>query len=246
MFYDNVGFGDIDMTAFRLGEKSGMSRDEVRKFFSQRNFARWKPDEDEEETNLNQKINMTVKQRLVEEDGYVAMELSLKELYGGISEELAQLQQSGAIPGFEVIPSGWSARQGSKYHTLLQKYNLSALQSKLQDLLALRKRTYKNIRHRLREKIRDEIKAKSKAVQLQTAQKASRTMAGKGLLPQGAKDASTSKFGRSAAEIALANDDFEYESADERFDSGVDEGVDEEVVESQNAGGREEPECWEE
>ena len=59
-FYDNVGFGDIDMQQFRLGGPESMSREEVQKYFSQAALSRFRPEQDQGET-LKQTLDHGVK-----------------------------------------------------------------------------------------------------------------------------------------------------------------------------------------
>jgi hypothetical protein len=76
--YDNIGLGDLDVTAMRLGQR-GLSREQVRTMFSQAATARYRP--------TTPTAPMTLKQRLREETGermrhtgdYRAMEEQFKE-----------------------------------------------------------------------------------------------------------------------------------------------------------------------
>ncbi|KAF1953205.1 hypothetical protein CC80DRAFT_507400 [Byssothecium circinans] len=238
MFYDNVGFGDMDMTSFRLSGPAGMGREEVRKFFSQTNMTTWKPEEGEH-LNLKQMLESQVKQRLVEQEDYIEVEMKLKSIYNEIGDGLQYLQSTGQIPEDELIPFGFSSRKGAKYATLAQKYGLSELSTKLHDHLANRKRMAKKIRHRLRKEIRKELKEKHEAVVKQNVHMASRRLTPSGFEPRDVRGVTVPKLGQSAMETALGHDDFDIGSDDED-----DDGVDEEVIENQNVGNREEPECW--
>ncbi|KAF2002156.1 hypothetical protein P154DRAFT_574468 [Amniculicola lignicola CBS 123094] len=237
-FYDNVGFGDVDMQQMRLGGPEGMSREEVRKFFSQANVSRYTGEE-----SLTHSIDAEVKKRLPQQPEYINGELELKSLYEEISSALSELQQSGDIPDNEKIPTGYSTYRAAELKSLLSKYNQLKLFETLQDKLALRKQLLRKLRLQLRNDIRTEKREKHKAVLNESMTASKRVLApGGGYQPERVRGLRVPGIGESAEQALL---DSEEDDGDADEDEDEDDGVDEDVLGDHDYGSREEPECWE-
>ncbi|KAJ4305039.1 hypothetical protein N0V90_000568 [Kalmusia sp. IMI 367209] len=239
-FYDNVGFGDIDMQQFRLGGPEGLTREEVRHYFSQANLARWDPTQEDEELSFKQLLDQQVKELLPKQEEFISNELQLKKLYEQIGNMLEEMQKNGKIPDTEKIPIGFSAKSGTKYKALLRKYQLSESIKNVEDHLANRKRLYRSVRLKLRKQISQEMHKEHIAIIAESRAQSARKLAPSGYEPQQVRDvevtglvqpAEEAIFQDGSAETVLSEDD-------------DDDGVDEEVLEDQNIGSREEPECW--
>lgn len=242
-FYDNVGFGDVDMQQFRVGGADGMSREEVQKFFSQANLARWRSaQEQDQELSLQQVLDQKVKAQLQLHPEYIASELGLKDLYESIGNKLEELQSDGQIPNSEKIPAGYAARDGTKYRALAHKYQRQDLVNNIDEFLADRKRKYRAIRLRLRNEIRQEVRKEHKALVADSQRQAAQKFALGSFDPEHVRDLHVAGVGQSAQDMSFEDDGDGNISPDDD-DVG---GVDEEVLEDHDMGNREEPECWEE
>jgi menaquinone-dependent protoporphyrinogen IX oxidase len=239
-FYDNVSFGDVDMQQFRLGGPESMSREEVQKYFSQANLARWQPAEDDELT-FKEALEQAVKEQLPIQDGYITQELELKQLYDEVSNKLGELQMTGDIPDTEKIPTGHSAKDGATYKALSYQYELHDLTKKIEEQLATRKKVFRSIRLQLRKSITQDLRKKHRAVLAESQKQARRKLStGGSYEPQPVRDVQVTGLRQFTVEAALLDEDPE---ADFSSEDDV-EGVDEEVLEQQNITSREEPECW--
>lgn len=245
-FYDNVGFGDMNMQNFRMGldGDGGLSRADVRKFFSQAHLARWQADEASQGMTLEEVFNSRVKASLPDEPDYQDMELQLKEFYEKIGNQLADMQSSGAIPEEARISVGFTARHGAQYRALMTKYGLTAELTQMEELLKVRKRLYRAIRLRLRHKITESLREEHRALLNENIKGSSRVLASQnGFQPKVVRGTTVPKLGQTTQDL-----EFELDRTEEQYEQeeeeGGDEGVNEEILQAHDIGSREESECW--
>jgi hypothetical protein len=110
--YDHSGVGDLDVTAMRLGEEQ-LSRDEVRKFFSQANINRYTPDK--ALWNLEMELRKRCKNLLSEHPKFIETEEALMAIYDRLQSALLDLKTQGSIPDDVRIPFGYSTQRASIY-----------------------------------------------------------------------------------------------------------------------------------
>jgi hypothetical protein len=236
-FYDNVGFGDVDMQQFRQGGLESMSRDEIRKYFSQTNLARYQSVGDNE-TTLRQAVDQGVRDRLHASESYVSKETELKQLYQEVGDELEKLQSDGKIPEDEKIPRGFSANDGAKYKALTTKYKLENLTQRIDDTLKSRKALYRALRVQLRKSVVQEIREQHRATLTDSQKQAGRKLSqGGSFEPMRVQDIEVEALDVNASGAMLEQEAV----ADNTLNEDEDEGVDEEL---RDADSREEPECW--
>ncbi|CAE7216402.1 hypothetical protein PTTW11_10820 [Pyrenophora teres f. teres] len=241
IYYDNIGFGDLDMGQFRLGGPESVSREEIQKYFSQANLTKWQPIDDEAPT-LTQSINQATKDQLREEPEYISREQNLKRLYDETGDQLQELQAAGRIPDNEKIPTGCSVTDGAKLKALSHKYGLDELTKKIEEQLVNRKRAYRSIRLRLRKSIVQELRRKHRATLLESQHQSMRKCsAGGAYEPQILANAAVSGLDHSTTEASLM---VEISDSDPSHSDDEDDCVDAEVLERENDASREEPECW--
>ncbi|KAH7344368.1 hypothetical protein BKA66DRAFT_579444 [Pyrenochaeta sp. MPI-SDFR-AT-0127] len=243
-FYDNVGFGDIDMQQYRLGGAESMSREEVRKYFSQVNITRLQPKQGDEDLTLREVLDEKVKEQLSTQDDYIAHELKLKDLYEEMGNKLEELQTAGVIPSTEKIPSGFAARAGARYQSLSVTYGLDELVKKVNAHMVNRKQLHRAIRLRLRKEIHAEMRKEHRAVIAESMAQSARKLAPGGTFePQQVKGVKVTGIGQSEEEERL----FVDAGADTAsFDDDNNDGVNEEALQDgHDINSREEPECWE-
>jgi hypothetical protein len=83
LYYDPVGMGRTDMTAFRVGGEM-LSKAEIEKFFRQSNLALYKG----EEHSLADEIKERAGLRVRESEQYAELEVKLQDLFEEIDEAL--------------------------------------------------------------------------------------------------------------------------------------------------------------
>jgi hypothetical protein len=243
-FYDNVGMGDKDINAMRLGEEAGMSREEVRDFYSQYKRRVVFPSDSKttfDKDNLKSIIEREVAARLKKDEEYIAAETAHAALLDKASERLADLQEAGNIPETAIIPTGYSAQKGAKITEFLIQSGENELAKKINDGTAERKLLHKRIRHRLQKDIRYRMGQEQRALMKKSKASATQVVNPKGRQPQpvtavGAVDLGDSTDAALAALEGIPDEDSDDENGD----------VDEEVLEEQEiANARLEPEAWE-
>ncbi|KAF2271518.1 uncharacterized protein EI97DRAFT_487294 [Westerdykella ornata] len=244
--YDNVGFGDEDMTAFRLGEENGMTRKEIGEYFSQARIARIVPDASGSLKDLPAMLTETAKAKLPGDPEYIAMEKELKNLYDRIFQELKSRQESGQIPDDVAIPWGYSGQKAALYQKLMSAYGLGELEDELASLLARRKTLHKSLRNRFRNEALKEFQEENKKNLKALKTGAKRPVFGKGRQPEGFRNLDTSAA--DAAISALEREQapiMQRQNLDDYVDEESDAGVDADVLEEEQEFTRQEPECWE-
>ncbi|CAN9084703.1 unnamed protein product [Alternaria alternata] len=242
-FYDNVGFGDLDMQHFRQGGDETMSREEIRKYFSQANLARYQQTDDYDDASLGQVLNEQVRDRLHNHDEYIAKEQELKDLYTEVGKKLEGMQVNGEIPETEKIPLGFLGNDGAKYKALATTYHLTEFTQRIDDLLKARKALFRALRLRIRKEMMEELRSKHSAV-LSDSQKQSRkailsSRDGSGYQPRNASELEVT--GLEASETAVLAIQSIAEAVPDEEET---EGLDPDFMEQQNMHSREEPECW--
>jgi hypothetical protein len=247
LFYDNVGMGDVDINAMRLGHEAGMSRDQVRDFYSQyKTRIDMSSDSDAvfDKVNLKTSIDREVKDRLRNDEEYIAVETAHAALLDEASAKLGQLQEAGKISYSVTIPVGYTGQKSGTITRLLVQYQETELAQKIRVAIEQRHLLHKRIRHRLQKEIR-ERRGKEHRVTLKTNKASAKNITSqKGAQPTLVRAIGAVDFGDSTqvALDALASipDDEEDDTDDE--DADVDEDVLEEL---DAANARQEPESWE-
>ncbi|CAN9083863.1 unnamed protein product [Alternaria alternata] len=244
-FYDNVGMGDKDITAMRLGVEAGMSREEVKDFFAQ---YRHRIDISSEsgaaadKENLKNIIEKEVRDSLKYDEEYVEGEKAHAALLDEGSTKLAELQEAGNTPVLDnaVIPTGYSAQKSGRITELLTQSGENELAKKITDGAAQRNLLHKRIRRKLQKEIRERMGKEQRALLKKNTSSARQVVNSKGYQPKNVTAPGAIDLGDStdAALATLA------ETPDE--DSEEEQDVDEEVLEKEDAANaRQEPESWE-
>jgi hypothetical protein len=241
-FYDNVGFGDVDMQQFRQGGPETMTRDDVQKYFSQANLARW-PAAKEDGLSLKGEIEQAVAEQLIQHEEYIQKNVELKNLYEKAGDKLEAMQTAGIIPDTELIPKGYSSKDGTKYKTLCIRYGLDEVTKSIEEFLKDRKALFRKLRLQLRKSTYEELRKKHRAVLADSQKQANRKLSeGGGYEPRAIQDAEVTGLVRDAQDTDFEEYDPE---ADQSDDEGAD-GANDEVLEDQRMTSREEPDSWSE
>ncbi|KAF2710844.1 hypothetical protein K504DRAFT_453891 [Pleomassaria siparia CBS 279.74] len=223
-FYDNAGFGDVDMQQLRLGGPEGMSRAEVQKYFSQANLARWHA-MPEQKLTFTELLNQRVKSQLPLQWEYGVSELALRKLYedaprpAGHWSDTRHREHPNGILSVRLRPIPDSlVYQGTfvKSETTIQSHTTPTSQE------------YQRRNPQIAQSGRG------------TERKAGQTKKfsqGNSYEAQHVGNTQVTKSGQSAEEMSFEDEGDEDNDEDNN-------GVDEEVLEDQDINSREEPECW--
>ncbi|KAK7180359.1 hypothetical protein DPSP01_013128 [Paraphaeosphaeria sporulosa] len=260
VFYDNMGFGDLDLTRFRLRKDSGevltgneMSREELRDFFSQKNIARIQPETGSEgpRKTFKEQVEETANARLRESEEYAATELALNQILDDIETKLLEMQRDGEMEQHIHIPRGYFAHKTSRYLELAQEFGLNDIAEKLQDHLKHRKARYKVMRYEFQKAFQKEVREKHRAMMKEGNTQSKRPFGGRGIgfVPELAKDATVPRLGDIEVdpEAIREAEEEEPEREEEASEPAIDVGEDleEAFCEDHDLAGPQEPECWE-
>lgn len=242
-FYDNVGMGDQDITALRLGVEAGMSRDEVKEFYAQYKRRVVIPSNSStgvDKETLKSIIDKEVKDGLKDDEEYIGAEISHAALLDEGSDKLVELQDAGKISDTVLVPIGYSAHKCGSITDLLTQHGEIELAKKITDGAAQRHLLHKRVRHKLQKEIRERKGKEQRALLKKNTSGARQAVTLKGSQPKNVTAGGVIDLGDSTdAAFAVLS-----EISDE--DPQEDEDVDEEVLEEQDAANaRLEPESWE-
>jgi hypothetical protein len=179
--YDQVGLGDLDMTAYQLGETAAMDRSEIRKFFSQSATAIHAQGASAYTTTPKEALDARVKKRLPSDSEYVEVELQLKDIYDRMEVSFQNLKNDGVMPLLEFVPPLSYGHWAGKFTELALQYELTELSSELDALLAQRKAVHKKIRQRIRKEEKAAIVNEQVATEKANVQKAQQLLPGPGV-----------------------------------------------------------------
>jgi hypothetical protein len=101
--YDDIGFGDVDLTAYRLGIEQPMSRKDIRDIFGQAN-SRYIA-EAPGDMDLRQTLRMRVDRAKLEDPQFIEVEVELASISERIISTIKILRGDGRIEADMNIPS---------------------------------------------------------------------------------------------------------------------------------------------
>ncbi|KAK4569751.1 hypothetical protein LTR86_002720 [Recurvomyces mirabilis] len=244
--YDNVGLGDVDITALRLGDKESMvSRQKLRDMFSQSRIAKFQPEAAASSSStdagatLSTVINERTKAAMQADQEYIDIETELSDACNAISIQLGMeepLSTSGTI--FET------------YRRLLREKDLDDSVKTLDDILTQRKLIRKKLTNRYQHSELEKMREEQKKLLTTTRRKAENPFGGRGAMPeplrQAIQDSSAAAAVGGDDGLQAALDSIEIPGEDEVSEDRGDEepAMDEDVVDEALDKTHEEPKEW--
>jgi hypothetical protein len=261
--YDNIGFGDVDITSYRLGmEHQKMSRKEIRNLFGQAN-SRYVP-VTSGGMNLKQTLKMRVDEAKVEDPQFIEVEVELARIYEGIISTIEDMRDDGRIEADTKIPSMHAVQASTtlrgkciSWHiaplfspvfnvctALANEHGLQDDLNKLDAHLKHRKTVHKSVRSRLEQDVKTRmVEEQKKSLRINKAQ-LRRHLPGRGFEPQGlVEGADVRDLGRMTEAATASLDAEQTEILDEE---GEDVPLNDEVLDihQEQKDGRGEPSRW--